>query len=334
MASILVSSLRSAAVVTSLAAWSAGCGGPAASPRMTADASSDPCYVAADGAPPRDTVVVALPEPEAERFVAAHLADHPDAPDCTGAARPAALPLFRIASERPLVLVPVDSERPARVIVIRPADPRADPRDLIDRGAEVVITADAPALEYARQRGGLRLVPLTWAVTYILVVPPDAPLPVTPTPELRAELARDAVRAEARPAEPSGSDSEPRCRPRPPAAGRLEELAVPEGDRTARALAERLVALAGSGTSGSKRVVEYAPAAFDSLLAAGRAAAYVVALPAFAARPGCEASPPLPEGSTVVPLIQTRATAVLRPGVPPFLMQGDGSIRFVPPGIQ
>src|ERR1051326_2190661 len=212
MASILMSSLRPAAVVTGLAAWSAGCGGPAASPRMSAAPSSDPWYVAAGRAPPPEPVVVALPEPEAERFVAAHLADHPDAPDCPGAARPAALPLFRIASERPLVLVPVDSERPARGIVIRPADPGAQPRDLIDRGADVVITADPPALEYARQRGGLRLVPLTWAVTYILVVPPDAPLPVTPTPELRAELARDAVRAEARPAEPSGSDSEPRCR--------------------------------------------------------------------------------------------------------------------------
>src|ERR1051326_8536335 len=210
MASILMSSLRPAAVVTGLAAWSAGCGGPAASPRMTAAPSSDPCYVAADGAPPRDTVVVALPEPEAERFVAAHLADHPDAPDCTGAARPAALPMFRIASERPLVLVPVDSERPARVIVIRPADPRADPRDLIDRGADVVITADPPALEYARQRGGLRLVPLTWAVTYILVVPPDAPLPVTPRSGRRRgdhrRSPRARVRAAARRAAPGPAD--------------------------------------------------------------------------------------------------------------------------------
>src|ERR1043166_7250791 len=105
MASILVSSLRSAAGAPTLAACAAGGGGPGASPRMTADASSDPCYVAAGGAPPRDTVVVALPEPEAERFVAAHLAEHPDAPDCTGAARPAALPLFRIPPERPPALV-------------------------------------------------------------------------------------------------------------------------------------------------------------------------------------------------------------------------------------
>src|ERR1044071_7534721 len=140
MASNSMRSLRSAAVLASLTWPFAGCGGPAASPQITAAPASDPCYVAADDAPPRDTVVVALPEPLAERFVAAHLADHPTSSDCAGKSREAALPVFRIASESPLVLVPVDSGRPGRVIVVRRAEPRADPRDLIDRGADLVIT--------------------------------------------------------------------------------------------------------------------------------------------------------------------------------------------------
>ena len=47
----------------------------------------DPCYVAPDGATVRDTVIVALPAGQAERFVAAHQSDRATAVDCEGVSR-------------------------------------------------------------------------------------------------------------------------------------------------------------------------------------------------------------------------------------------------------
>jgi hypothetical protein len=92
-----------------------------------------------------------------------------------------------------------------------------------------------------------------------------------------------------------------------------------------------MVALFGQEPPGI-RLVEYGADEFGSALADGRVSAFVVPLPRYApASPGCPDGYRIPIQSTVVPLIETRATAVLRPGVPAFRIQGDGSIRFVPP---
>jgi hypothetical protein len=58
-------------------------------------------------------------------------------------------------------------------------------------------------------------------------------------------------------------------------------------------------------------------------------AAFVGAFPRFEPLLDCEGVPPVPVGSTVAALVDARATAVLRAGVPPFLIQGDGTIRFL-----
>ena len=318
----------------------AGCGaagpepGTLPQPVVNPAPAPDPCYVAPDGAPIRDTVIVALPAGEAERFVAAHQADRATAVDCMGLSRSASAPAFRLSSASSASLIPIDTLRARWVIVIRIAEPNADPRDLMDRGADVVITADPAALEYARHRPEFRLVPLAWATTYALVTRPGAPRPATPD-SLPAELVRDVVRAEARPAEgPAWWESSPECRAAAAASsGTRIALAVPARDATARAIGERMVALLGPGSPGI-RLVEYGADEFDAALADGRASAFVVPLPRFAPpRPGCPDAYHIPAGSIVVPLVDTRATAVLRAGVPGFRMQGDGSIRFVPPAI-
>jgi hypothetical protein len=318
----------------------AGCGGSGPEsgtlpqPVVNPAPASDPCYVAADGAPIRDTVIVALPPGPAERFLAAHQAARVTAVDCEGVSRSSPLPAFRVASTSPAILTPIDTSRARWVILARIAEPNTDPRDLMDRGADVVITSDPAALEYARHRQDLRLVPLAWATTYALVTPPGSTPPAIPE-SLGAELARDVVRAESRPAQgPAWWESSPECRAAAPASsGTRIALAVPARDATARAIGERMVALLGPGSPGI-RLVEYGGDEFDAALADGRASVFVIPLrrlpPGF---PGCPEGYHLPIGSTVVPLVDTRATAVLRSGVPAFRIQGDGSIRFVTPAV-
>ena len=316
----------------------AGCGGtgpePQTRPQPAANPAPapDPCYVASDGAPLRDTVIVALPASEAERFVAAHQADRATAVDCMGVSRSASAPAFRLSSASSALLSPIDTLHARWVIAIRIAEPNADPRDLMDRGADVVITADPAALEYARHRPEFRLVPLAWSTTYALVTPPGSAPPAIPE-GLGAELAKDVVRAESRPAEGSAWwETEAECRvPAPPESGRRIGLAIPSRDATARAIGERIVALLGREPAGL-RLVEYGAEEFGPALANGRVSAFVVPLPKLAPPPpGCPDAYRIPAGSTVVPLVETRATAVLRGGVPGFRMQGDGSIRFGPP---
>jgi hypothetical protein len=290
--------------------------------------------VAPDGAPIRDTVIVALPARDAELFLAEHQMDRAPVVDCEGVSRPSPVPAFRLSSASPPILTPLDTLRTRWVIAVRIAEPNADPRDLMDRGADVVITADPAALEYARRRQDLRLVPLAWSTTYALVTPPGSTPPAIPE-SLGTELARDVVRAESRPAQgPAWWETEAECRaPAVAASDRRMAVAIPPRDPTARAIGERIVALLGREPAGL-RLAEYGAEEFGPALANGRASAFVVPLPRFApALPGCPEVYRVPAGSTVVPLVDTRATAVLRAGVPAFRIQGDGSIRFVTPAV-
>lgn len=295
----------------------------------------DPCLVAASP-PVKDTIIAALPGPLraggiaggsiAERFVSAQLADREEWLDCEGRLRPARPSAFRLVGAAPPTLVPAPAGLRGPVIRLLMAGGSADPRDLIDAGADLVITAELAALDYARRRGGLTLVPLAWSTTYGLVVPTGGEFPVALTAGLRQELARDAVEVEARPAEkPVPWD---RC-PRLPVGGRprLTGIVVPAGDPVARALAERLVAL--TPLREQQRVMALPASEWDSVLAAGGATAFVVRLDRSPGS-GCEPMPPIPAGATLSPLIEVRPTAILRPGTPAFLVRGDGTIRVLP----
>src|SRR6185437_9666260 len=104
-----------------------------------------------------------------------------------------------------VVLVPTGAGSGSRVVVTSTHD--ADVRDAIDGGAALVLDAAASTATYARSRPGFAVATLPWSRTYVLIAPNGA-VGVLPgaAPEstafLRASLARDAVRADARAAEP------------------------------------------------------------------------------------------------------------------------------------
>jgi hypothetical protein len=192
---------------------------------------------------------------------------------------------------------------------------------------DVVVTTRGPAIDYARSRGDGRLVPLAWSTIYAIGFPREAP-PVELTARLREEIARDAMRGHAIPADSLGWwGTEESCRvPQHTPVYRLPGIGISNNDPIARAVAERLVAVVGP--AGPRRLIPFSPTQFDTITARGAAAAFVFPLPRL--RPsGCEGVTPLPAGWRIEPLIQIRATAIVRPGVPAFLITADG-IRFVP----
>jgi hypothetical protein len=211
--------------------------------------------------------------------------------------------------------------------------PGGDPRDALDRGADVVVGRDPVLLDYARRRPDFAMVPLPWSRDYVLIVPPGMSLPgVVPgdTAAFRAGLARDAVRAEARPiGPPFWWETAPQCRrspgPPPPPAPPTSSTVVTydQGDASARELAERLVALADSQRLSARG---YPAADFAAALRAGRDRAYVVAVPAHPDVP-CRETAGWPAGSNAIGLIETRARAIIRRGTPPLVVDRDGTLH-------
>jgi hypothetical protein len=205
---------------------------------------------------------------------------------------------------------------PGIVLDLRQAD--ADQRNQLDVGADVVVTRDPATIAYAEGRAGFTSVPLGWDRTYLLVVPgrPATWLADT-SAEFRRRLARDAVSASARGAEGPfwWEESQPRCER--PLATRFADSTVTyhESDRTARELAERLVALAG--TQGIRlRAVARPPGA-----------ASVIPIPRSVLADGCEYGL---TDATIIPLVDTRATAILRQGRVRIATGQDGGLRILP----
>jgi hypothetical protein len=180
-------------------------------------------------------------------------------------------------------------------------------------------------------RSELKTHPLPWSLTYILLQPPEAPaLPIV-SDSARGSLARDAVRAEARAAEPPfWWDGLSACRG---GSGSVEQhlsasrIVYPRSDEVARGLAERLVALAGSGSS--LRAAPLEPAEFAAALRDRTERAYVLAAPRASLAPCHDASAWL-LGAAIQPLIDTRATAIIRRGSPALSVDWDGTVRALP----
>ena len=222
----------------------------------------------------------------------------------------------------PATLEPVGTGRPVRL----PAPPR-DLRDAIDAGADVVVTDDPATLAYAAGRPDLSSIALPWNRAYGLIVTAatDSTAALV-TPAFREALARDAVRVDAR-----AATSLPQSCPGTPgrASGsrpgvRGTRIAYAAGDRTAADLAARLAAL---GVDGAHTVVPMEIPALTASLREGREAAYVVVLPR-GIRP-CD-DVPRPAGSLLLPLVETRAHAIVRNGGPPLTVDQDGVLRLLP----
>jgi hypothetical protein len=267
---------------------------------------------------------VTLGDPE---LVVVRRSDQPRWPEGTGA--------YRLTTRgSTLVLLPVDGATGPH-LTIHPAT-ETDARDLIDTGVDVLLT-DSPALAtYAATRGDVASIPLAWHRTWVIITPqrtspaPDSAASVMArTLAFRTSLARDAVRADARPAEPpfwwSDSTACPTGRERVVSpGGRSARIAYPRDEPVARALAERLVALAAS-SRGSNRdsalallapalaeagagvtTVGLEPNAFRSVLRNGSELAFVLPLD----RASLARCLDLP--GAIAPLIDTRLTAVVR----------------------
>ncbi|HUV37762.1 MAG TPA: ABC transporter substrate-binding protein [Patescibacteria group bacterium] len=147
----------------------------------------------------------------------------------------------------------------------------ADARDLLEGGIDLLVTADQAVIEYAAGQPQFDAVPLPYDRAYILCAPSrvsgraSGGAPATIPPALSNELARDAVRGDARGCEPpywwndlgdcgEVSPAVP-WRPRvlndayPPDAER--RILFDLTDTVARGLAERIVALAAARTDAS-----------------------------------------------------------------------------------
>ncbi|HJU68870.1 MAG TPA: hypothetical protein VJ650_11555 [Gemmatimonadaceae bacterium] len=175
-------------------------------------------------------------------------------------------------------------------------------RDVIDRGSTLMATDDVDLLAYAASREDLQVTPLAWDRTYLHLSPTDAGV-------LAAGADPDAVRVDARRAEPDRCDALP-VPAGSPTSPRAMRIVYDAADRVARELAERTVALAEHG---DVTAVGLRGADFDAALTRGDHLAYIVALPRSSY---CDALAELSRrapwltSAAIVPLIDTRAHAI------------------------
>jgi hypothetical protein len=206
-----------------------------------------------------------------------------------------------------------------------------DPRDALDREVDLLVSRDPSLVEYAASRAEFNTFALPWTRTYVLLQPAGAKVVgVTLSDAERQSLARDAVRADARAAKPLqwwnevdgcvGAIAE--------ASPVSRRIVYNRGDEVARALAERVVALADPGTG--LRAVGVAGSELTTLLRRGAERAYILALPRQTFEP-CRETAALPPGARLHPLIDTRAHAIVRKGAPPLTVDWDGTVRVDEP---
>jgi len=213
-----------------------------------------------------------------------------------------------------------------------------DARDLLDHGIDILVTGDPEVLSYAAGRSELRTVALPWDRAYVLL----SAIPPTIADTVRASLARDVVRTEARPARgnywwlagpacPVGDTATVT----PAITGTRTATVVyyPLGDAPARDLVERLVALGLLGPGG--RAAGIASGDFDARFAAG-GDSYLMSLPREALAP-CGAVRDLvtrapwlssDPGRHITPLVETRQRAIVRRGGGAFTVDWDGTLRL------
>ncbi len=245
----------------------------------------------------------------------------------------------------------------------------ADGRDILDAGADVLITASAAAVQYAHTQPDRISLPLPWTRSYVLVLPARGGDQVTADCNaadlrpLREALAL-AVHVAARGARgPCWWESDATGGTTHGSSGAgSRRILYPTTDTTARELAERIVALAAPGrdepaTAALQRAVpelfatgSWNAAGMDSLHFAERLAhasdgAYILSLPREPAWPAAAraallaAAPwlaPLGRTNALVPLVDTRQTLLIRRerGIPRMTILHDGTVIFGAPALE
>ena len=205
--------------------------------------------------------------------------------------------------------------------------PGGDPRDALDRGADLVVTRDPAVVDYVARRSEFTTFPLPWSRTYALLQPAGATwISILGIDSVRRSLARDVAQAEARAADPPFWWSRcPHIDPSyvvPPTIS--PRIVYRRDDKVGRGLAERIVALTRDTIQ--LRTAGLDPAEFAAALSNQHDRGYVLDLPRQAAAP-CHELAALPEGASIQALIDTRASAVVRRGAPALSVDWDGTLR-------
>jgi hypothetical protein len=208
--------------------------------------------------------------------------------------------------------------------------PNGDPRDALDRGADLVVTRDPAVVDYVANRREFTTFALPWSRTYVLLQPAGAfPMWLLGVDSVRRSLARDVAQADARMAEPSlwrrqCPHTDLSYVVPPPISPRI---VYPRDDKVARGLAERIVALTRDTVP--LRSAGLDRAEFAAALRDQHDRGYVLGLPRQVPAP-CHEFAGLPESAQIQPLIDTRAHAIVRRGAPPLTVEWDGTVRVIP----
>jgi hypothetical protein len=216
-------------------------------------------------------------------------------------------------------------------------------RDALDQGIGVLVTRDRSVEAYAAAHTGLAVVPLPWDRTYLLVVPRGPQTADSAGTPIRAALAADALRADARPVGLDGRSRRDSACHGHPASRSLAGLDITGAERSrdtgrvvfdaadpvARFLAERVAVLASTRSAqlsavaptldpggAEMSVTGLSSRVFTHALQDGRSPAFIVMIP-FAASLSCADAPapgvtPAGVGPGIIPLIETRAVAIVR----------------------
>lgn len=175
-------------------------------------------------------------------------------------------------------------------------------RDTIDAGHALVATEDVDLVAYAAARADLEVAPLPWDRTYLRLSRVGSALGSGAGP--------DAVRVDARPAEGWACNSAIPAFSSDTVPNRSSRIVYDAGDRTARDLAARIVALSERR---EVTAVGVSAAELDTLLRAGDDLAYIISVPRASQ---CDALATMAERAqwigahTVLPLIETRAYGI------------------------
>jgi hypothetical protein len=239
--------------------------------------------------------------------------------DCAGRSLAGAGPyVARDVGRSTLELEPVAGARGPRLAVTPTSE--ADARDLVDAGVDLLLTESPSLAAYASTKPDVVSITLPWDRTWVLVTPRQA-LSVADT-AFRGDP-RDVVKAEARVAQGPFWWTDAGLCPAPmirvvPAARPTSRIAYSRDEPVGRALAERLVALAGNGVT----AVAITPNAFDAAIRNGSELGYVMPLPRLVADRCRAISALLTEvpwlaGSSapqaaITPLIDTRLHAIAK----------------------
>ena len=229
-----------------------------------------------------------------------------------------------------------------------------DPRDLLDKDVDLLLTRDQPALAYAATLPQFQSVALDWQRTHVLLMPGrSSSSPILPD-DARQMLAGDAVRGEARGARgpfwwETLTDCEIATIPPRNQSSFTPRIVYEASDPAARDLAERLVGLTrASGPAAGifldallpdrpRRTYQRATGLSGEALAVARRlgtdAAYVLSVDSRPLDP-CRDLQVLMDGArwldpaTIVPLVDTRLHAIVRRGRSAMTSEWDGGVAI------